>query len=202
MRHARAARLLHRERDAEVGHQCVPVLQQDVFGLDVAVDDALGVGMLQRVGDFTRDAQRVGNRQLSLAFEALAERLAAHERHHVVQQGVGFTGIEQRQDVRMLQPRRGADLGEEAFATEGRTKIGMQHLDGDIALVPQIMREVHGGHAAGAEFALDAVAVGEGGGKPSGDVAHRFTFARSSVSQCSAYTIDEVDVGSRIIRKR
>ena len=47
---------------------------------------------------------------------------------------IGVAGIEQRQDMRMLQPRRGADLGEEAFAAEGGAEVGVQHLDGDVDL--------------------------------------------------------------------
>ena len=38
----------HRQRDAEVGHQRRAVVQQDVLGLDVAVDDAVAVGVVQR----------------------------------------------------------------------------------------------------------------------------------------------------------
>jgi hypothetical protein len=67
--------------------------------------------------------------------------------------------------VRVLQPRRGADLGEETFRAQCGTQVRMQHLDRDVALVLEVMREVDGGHAAGAEFALEAVAVGQCGGK-------------------------------------
>ena len=37
---ARSQGALHRERDAEVGDERMPAVQQDVLGLDVAVDDA------------------------------------------------------------------------------------------------------------------------------------------------------------------
>ena len=39
-------------------------------------------------------------------------------------------------------------------------QVWMQHCDGDVALVLEIVREVHGGHAAGTEFTVNAVAVG------------------------------------------
>jgi len=48
----------------------------------------------------------------------------------------------------------------------------MQHFDGDIALVFEVVREVHGGHAASAELAVDAVAVGERGGEAGALVMH------------------------------
>ena len=118
--------------------------------------------VIERTGDFPRDAHRVGNRQLVLAFEACSQRLTGNHGHHVVEQAVGITAVEQRQDVRVLQPRRRLDFGEEAIAAECSTEIGVQHLDGDVAVVLEIMREIHGGHPAGAELAVDAIAVGEG----------------------------------------
>ena len=39
----------------------------------------------------------------------------------------------------------------------------MEHLERDEPLVPDVAREVHGGHAAAPELALDDVAIGEGG---------------------------------------
>jgi hypothetical protein len=35
-----------------------------------------------------------------------------------------------------------SDLGEEAVAAERRAEVRMQHLDGDIALVTEVVREV------------------------------------------------------------
>ena len=165
LRHPLAAGALHGERDAEVGHERVAALQQDVLRLDVAMDHAEAVRVAERIGDFARDADRFVDRQLAVALEARAQRLAGDQRHHVVEQAVGLAAVEQRQDVRMLQARRGADLGEEALAAERRAQVGVQHLDGDVAIVLEIVREVHGGHAALAELAVEAVAVGEGGGE-------------------------------------
>ena len=62
----------------------------------------------------------------------------------------------------MLQVRRRLDLGEEPLGAECRGEIGVQHLDRDLAVVLEVVREVDRGHAARAELALDAVAVGEG----------------------------------------
>ena len=39
----------------------------------------------------------------------------------------------------------------------------MQYFDGDIAIVFEIVREIDSGHAAGAEFAVDAITIGERG---------------------------------------
>ena len=51
----------------------------------------------------------------------------------------------------------------------------MQHLDRHIAIVLEVVREVHGGHAAGAEFPLERVAIGKSGRQPREHVTHFFT---------------------------
>ena len=50
---------------------------------------------------------------------------------------------------------------QEPLAAERGAEVGVQHLDGDVAVVPEVVREIHGRHAARAELALDAIAVGE-----------------------------------------
>jgi hypothetical protein len=54
-----------------------------------------------------------------------------------------------------------------------RGELRPQDLDGDPAIVLQVQREIDGGHAARAELALDAVAVGQGGGELREGVGHR-----------------------------
>ena len=164
------------QRDAEVGDERVPSLEQDVLGLDVAVNHAVAVGVVERPGDLAGDAHRVVHRELLLAGDPVAERLPLDVRHHVVDQwprSIGDrTGVEERQDVGMLQLGGGPDLGEEALGAELGGEIGMQQLDRHLAVVLEVVREIDRGHAARAELALDAVAVGEGGGEASLGVAH------------------------------
>ena len=61
----------------------------------------------------------------------------------------------------MLQVGRDLDLGEEAIHAEHRAELGLEHLERDLALVLDVLREVDGRHAAFAELALDGVAAGE-----------------------------------------
>ena len=64
------------------------------------------VRVVERRADLLREADRVLHRELMLAREAVAQRLAFDEGHHVEEESVGLPGVEQRQDVRMLQRSR------------------------------------------------------------------------------------------------
>ena len=175
MRHALTASLLHRQGNAEVRHDGLPIVQEDVFGLDIAMNHALAVRVVQRTRHFTRNPHRLRDRQLSLPLQSGPQCLARHQRHHVVQQPRRLSSpvsrllsfrpriprIQQRQYMRVLQTCGGADLAQEPFAAKRRAQVGMQHLDRDIALVLEVVREIHRRHAAGAKFALDAVPVRE-----------------------------------------
>ena len=120
-----------RLRDAEVGDGRRAAGEQDVVGLDVAVDDAVARAR-------TRAPSRRRARMLTTSVigsgprgEARAQRLALHERHHVVRQPVDFAGREHRHDVRMLQPRRELDLALEPLGVHARGELGQEHLDDD-----------------------------------------------------------------------
>jgi hypothetical protein len=66
----------------------------------------------------------------------------------------------------MLQGGSDLDLPEEALLAQGGRELLAQELDGDLAVVPKVVGEVHGGHSARTELALDAVAVSQGTGEP------------------------------------
>ena len=65
----------------------------------------------------------------------------------------------------MLEPRCELDLALEPVSAELRGELGAQHLEGDRPLVPDVAREIDGGHAAAAELALDRITAGEGVGQ-------------------------------------
>ena len=60
----------------------------------------------------------------------------------------------------------------EALGPKGGGQLGMQDLDGDLALVPDVGREEDGRHAALSELALDRVAVGKLGFQSLQDTRH------------------------------
>ena len=55
------------------------------------------------------------------------------------------------------------DLAQEALGAERGAEVRMEHLDRHVAVVLEVVGEIHRRHSARAEFALDAVAAGQGG---------------------------------------
>ena len=153
--------MLHSKRDPEIRNDRVRTLQQDVFWLDVAVNDAGSVCCTQRIGDFACDRDSVTDRQLSFPLEPCTERFTRDVWHDVVKQSVGIAGVEEWQDVRMLQTSGRANLGEESLASQRGTEIGMENFDRYVAAVPEIVREVYRRHPTLAKLTLDSVLVGE-----------------------------------------
>ena len=61
----------------------------------------------------------------------------------------------------MLKIRRDLDLGQEPFDAEHGPELRLQHFERDAPVVPQIAREIHDGHTAATDLALDDVAAAE-----------------------------------------
>jgi hypothetical protein len=176
-----AGRFVQRLRDAEIGHQGMVPGEHHVVGLDVPVNQAAGMRILEGVGDVAQDPHGPIHRQPAFSSHQRAERLTLHVRHDVVEKlggrsvsraGGGRAGIVQRQDVGMLERRGDLDLAQEALGTEHGCDLGPEHLDGHLATVFQVLRQVHVGHAAGAEFALDGVTTGKSGLEERKGVGH------------------------------
>ena len=72
----------------------------------------------------------------------------------------------------MLETCRGLDSIEEPLGANDRGKLGAEDLERHLVLMLEVVREVHDGHAADAEFAVDALAAGEGGVKAIGLCGH------------------------------
>ena len=78
--------LAQRLGNAEVHDERVPAREQHVVRLDVAMRDAVRVGVGERVHDLHEDLHRVVDRQLAVPGEPVAQRLAFHVRHHIVEE--------------------------------------------------------------------------------------------------------------------
>jgi hypothetical protein len=83
----------------------------------------------------------------------------------------------------MLEPRRRPDLREKTLAAECGAEVGVEDLDGDVAVVALVVREEDRRHAAGAELALDAVATGERLAESSEDVVRHVAGIRGDLAE-------------------
>ena len=73
------------QRDPEIRDRRLAVLEEDVAGLDVAVDHASPMRVVEGLGHPRRDAHRVLDGKLALALHSLAEGLPLHEGHDEVE---------------------------------------------------------------------------------------------------------------------
>ncbi len=125
------------------------------------MDHSVVVGVLERAPDLVRDPERVVYRKLLLAVEPFPERLALDERHDVVEQAAGLPRVVQRQNVGVLERRGDLDLAEEPLAAQDGGQLGLQQLDGDVAVVLQVLREEDRRHPAFAKLPFDPVPVSQ-----------------------------------------
>ena len=149
---------VHALREAEVEHLDLAVGRQlHVRRLQVAVHDAVLVGLLERFGDLASDRERLVQRQRPLR-QALLQVLARDELHRQHPLAAHVLEPEECRDVRVLQ--RGEQLG---LALEAREPLGVggerlrQPLERDVAPEAGVGGAKHLAHPARAERRDDAV---------------------------------------------
>jgi hypothetical protein len=64
--------------------------------------------------------------------------------------------------MRVLQAGAEPDLAEEPPGAQRLRQVGMEHLERDRPIMPEVVRQEHRGHTAASELTLDPVAVGQG----------------------------------------
>ena len=139
-----------------------PSCNENILGLEIAVDDALAVRVVERRGDRGRDSDCFVDRELLFTIEPRAERFAFDERHDVEQQVARGARIEQRQKIRMLEIGGDLNFRLKAIDADYRTEIGAEHLERDLSIVPEIAGEIDLRHAAFADEAFNGVSTLEG----------------------------------------
>src|SRR3989441_3451755 len=127
------------------------------------MDHAVAVGVVERARNLAGNPHGVLDRELLLMVEPVAQRLPFHKRHDVVEQSVGFSRVDETEDVGVLEMRSDLDLFQEPIGADDGRQLRAQFLEGDMPIVAYVVCEVDRRHAASAEQALDAIAAGEGG---------------------------------------
>jgi len=144
----------------------VPALEEDVRRLDVAVDDPVVVSVLKSVGNLVRNSNRVRDREATLFLEAVAQALAADERHDVAQRAVCFTCGVHRDDVRMAELGRHLDFAHEALTAESRREFLVEDLDRNVTVRKRLASQVDPGHASAIELTEQGVPLRQRGLEP------------------------------------
>jgi hypothetical protein len=88
--------------DAEVRHQRLAGGQQDVLGLDIAMHDAVAVGVVQRPRHFPGNGDRSVDLELRLPVQPVPEGFGLDVGHHIVEHVARGAGVEQAEDVGVL----------------------------------------------------------------------------------------------------
>ena len=150
--------LLDRSCDAEVGDDGATcrALDENVVRLDIAVDDVVRVGMLQRVGDVAGDLEGALDGELLLALNEGAERVPVDVRHRVVQDVVGLSGAEHRHDARMVQHPRDLNLSTESLEIHASGELRSKHLDDHAPPYDRVVGDEDLRHTAAAQLAAQA----------------------------------------------
>ena len=126
-----------------------------VLRLDVAVDHAALVGVVERVGEREPDPQHVAVRELARRLE-LRQRAPLDQLGDQVAAAVLLAGVEQRHDRVVVQPGDGARL---ALGALRRRPVAGDDLDRDGTSQELVVARVDGAEAAGAETRAQAVAT-------------------------------------------
>jgi len=135
--------------------------EQDILRLDVAMQNAAAVGVLQRVGDVARDLDRRSERNPLLAAQPVAQRFAFDERHGEKQQPCRLPSGEDGHDVGVPELRRHLDLALKALDAHPRGQLGRQHLDHHRAPEGDLLGLEDAAHSAAADFADNVICAVE-----------------------------------------
>ena len=158
--------------ESEVRQVRVPALvEQDVAGLHVPVDETSRVRGVERRRDLRHDLDRAIGRQRPPVRDQVPEIVSLEVAHRDVQDAVGLSGGVDGHDVGVLGGGRSLGLVDEALPERlVPRQVGTQQLEDDVATRRRLFGQVHGAHAALAEYRDDPVA-GDLGADPG--VAHR-----------------------------
>ena len=156
---ARAVRLGH-AGDAEIEDLGGPaaIAEHDVRRLDVAVDDAEPVGIIERAGDLGADPGDGLERHPARLAQMLVERDAVEQFHGDIGKAVRLADVVDGDDVGVRERAGGPGLAQEAAdQADILPELGLQHLDREDAVDAGIVGAIDVRHRAFADAPLDLV---------------------------------------------
>jgi hypothetical protein len=133
--------------------------KEDVLRLNVAVHNAASMSVVQRIGDLAGDPQRVVKLQLLLARQPGMKGLAIDEGHDIVEHALRFSGVEQRQNVRVVESSGYRDFTQEALGAYAGDDLRPHDLERHFAVMLLILGEENRSHATPAQLARNPIAV-------------------------------------------
>ena len=145
--------------DAEVEEfGCAVGEDKDVSGLEVAMDDEAGVGVLDGFADFAEEDETVFGGEFVLLY-VFVDGLAFDEFHDDVGEVVVGASVDEAGDVGVFELGEDLTFGAEAGFELGVGEVRADDLDGYDFLVSVIVAGglEYAAHTAGAEFAEDSV---------------------------------------------
>jgi hypothetical protein len=143
--------------DAEIGQSrcAVTGIDEDVRGLEVAVDDALGMGLGEHVGDLAHERDGLDGRQRPVGAQDVGQTAALDPLEDEVGIAVLLAGIEDRHHVGMTETASGARLVEQLGIACGIGMREVQRLDRHLALQLRIPGEIDNALRSPSQFAAD-----------------------------------------------
>ena len=132
---------------------------EDVGGLDVAVDDAGVVGALDGGADFAEEAEAVVDGKVELVAE-LADGLSGDVLHDEVREPFGSgAGVEEGGDVVVTEGLEDAALVVEAAEDGGGVHAALDDFDGEVARDGGVADAIHRAHAAFTDALEELIAI-------------------------------------------
>lgn len=133
-------------------------IEEDVGGLDVAVNDVGGVGVGKSAAD-ADDEFAGGGLVDGLAVAGVVEGLAVDQLHDDVGHAIGLSKVVDANEVGVVELGHGAGLGLELFAESWVVEFAGQELDGDGPIEGNLVGTIDGAHPAGGDEVGDFVAA-------------------------------------------
>ena len=166
------SRCTERLRYTEVRNNSKIVGEHHVVRLDVAVHHAVFVRVRKSSSNFLQNEHRFVDRQLSLACQSRAQRLALDVGHREEGSAGDVAGGKKWYDVWMLQLGGELYLTAEPLSAHIGGNFGRKNLQDDLPIEGEILREENATHSTAVELALDGVAGRQVAVERLAEVAH------------------------------